>query len=131
MPINSIYLNNENRDIVNLCISILIYFVEFKTQTENKEEFLPLKNFKVHNTTELFGQLVTINGKIYMGLQLTIYYEDKNNPRLKCILLPIEAWTTFGLKLYRRLRRRSRKTKRRRRHHRRQACRGSEPILMV
>ena len=71
--------------------------MEFKNQTENKEEFLTLKNFKVHNTqyTEVFAQLVTINGKIYVGLQRTSYYEDKNNPRLKSILLPIEAWTTF------------------------------------
>ena len=71
--------------------------MEFKNQTENKEEFLTLKNFKVHNTqyTEVFAQLVTINGKIYMGLQRKSYYEDKNNPRLKSILLPIEAWTTF------------------------------------
>ena len=71
--------------------------MEFKNQTDNKEEFLTLKNFKVHYTqyTEVFAQLVTINGKIYVGLQRTSYYEDKNNPRLKSILLPIEAWRTI------------------------------------
>ena len=71
--------------------------MEFKNQTENNEEFLTLKNFKVHNTqyTEVFAQLVTINGKIYVGLQRKSYYEDQNNPRLKSILPPIEAWTTF------------------------------------
>ena len=71
--------------------------MEFKNQSENKEEFFTLKNFKVHNTqyTEVFAQLVTINEKIYVGLQRTSYYEDKNNPRLKSILLRIEAWTTF------------------------------------
>ena len=43
----------------------------------------------------MFAQLVTINGKIYVGLQRKSYYEDKNNRKLKSILLPIEAWTTF------------------------------------
>ena len=71
--------------------------MEFQNQTDNKEEFLTLKNFKVHNTqyTEVFAQLMTINGKIYVGLQRKSYYEDQNNPKLKSILLPIEAWTTF------------------------------------
>ena len=71
--------------------------MEFKNQTDNKKEFLTLKNFKVHNTqyTEVFAQLVTINEKIYVGLQRKSYYEDQNNPKLKSILLPIEAWTTF------------------------------------
>ena len=67
-------------------------------QNKNKEdEFTTLKNFKVHNTafTDVCAQLVTINGKIYVGLQRKSYFEDKNNPRLKSILLPIEAWTTF------------------------------------
>ena len=40
-------------------------------------------------------QLVRINGKFYVGHQRKSYFEDKNNPRLKSILLPIEAWTTF------------------------------------
>ena len=39
-PNNSFYINKGNRDIVNLCISILIYFMEFKNQTDNKEEFV-------------------------------------------------------------------------------------------
>ena len=58
-------------DILNVCISILIYFMVYQNQTENKEEFLTLKNFQVHNTqyTEVFAQLVTINGMIYVGLQ--------------------------------------------------------------
>ena len=96
-PSNSLYINKGNRDIVNLCISIFIYFIEFKNQTDNKEEFLTLKNFKVHNTqyTEVFAQLVIINGKIYVNLQRKSYYEDQNNPKLKNILLPIEAWTNF------------------------------------
>ena len=42
-----------------------------------------------------FAQLVTINGKIYVGLQRKSYYEDKNNPRLEIILLPIAEWTTL------------------------------------
>ena len=74
---NSLYINKANRDIVNLCISFLIHFMEFKNQTvtENKEEFLTLKNFQVHNTqyTEVFAQLVSINGKIYVGLQRKSY----------------------------------------------------------
>ena len=84
-PNNSTYLTKGNRDIVNLYISILIYFIEFMNQTDNKEEFLTLKNFKVHKTqyTEVFAQLVTINGKIYVGLQRKSYYGDQNNPRLK------------------------------------------------
>ena len=96
-PNNSLYINKGNGDIVNLCISILIYFMEFKNQTDNKEGFHILKNFKVHNTqyTEVFAQLVTINGKIYVGLQGKCYCEDQNNKKLKSILLPIEAWTTF------------------------------------
>ena len=72
------------------------YFMEI--QNKNKQdEFTTLKNFKVHNTefTDVCAQLVTINGKIYVGLQRKSYFEDKNNPRLKSILLPIEAWTTF------------------------------------
>ena len=45
--------------------------MEIKNQTDNKEQFLTRKNFKVHNTqyTEVFAHLVTINGKIYVGLQ--------------------------------------------------------------
>ena len=43
----------------------------------------------------MFAQVVTINGKIDVGLQLKSYYEDQNNPKLTSILLPIEAWTTF------------------------------------
>ena len=45
--------------------------------------------------TDVSAQLVTINGKIYVGLQRKSYSEDKNNPRLKSILLLIEARTTF------------------------------------
>ena len=72
------------------------YFME--VQNKNKQdEFTTLKNFKIHNTeyTDVCAQLVTINGKIYVGLQRKSYFEDKNNPRLKSILIPIEAWTTF------------------------------------
>ena len=39
--------------------------------------------------------MFTINGKIYVGLKRKSYYEDKNNPLLKSILLTTEAWTTF------------------------------------
>ena len=82
--------------IVFLIISNSIYFMEFQNQKKS-DEFLTLKNFIVDNTeyTDVFAQLVTINGKIYVGLQRKSYFEDKNNPRLKSILLPIEAWTTF------------------------------------
>ena len=56
-----------------------------------------LKNWKVQNSeyTEVLAQVVTINGKIYVGFQRKCYSEDKYNPRLKSILHPIEAWTTF------------------------------------
>ena len=96
-PNSSLYIDKGNRDIVNLCISILIYSIEFKNQTENQDEFVTLKNFKVHNTqyTEVFAHLVTINGKIYVGLQRKSYNMYKTNPSLKSILLPIEAWTTI------------------------------------
>ena len=83
-------------EIVFLIISNSNYFMEL--QNKNKQdEFLTLKNFKVHNTefTEVCAQLVTINGKFYVGPERKSYFEDKNNPRLKSILLPIEAWTTF------------------------------------
>ena len=67
---NSLYINIGKRDIGNLCISILIYFMAVKNQTENKEVFLTLNNFKVHNAkyTEVFPHLVTINLKIYVGV---------------------------------------------------------------
>ena len=83
-------------EIVFLIISNSNYLMEFQNQKKS-DEFLTLKNFKVHNTefTDVCAQLVTINGKIYVGLQRKSYFEDKNNPRLKSILLPIEAWTTF------------------------------------
>ena len=70
------------------------YFMEIQNK---QDEFTTLKNFKVHNTefTDVCAQLLTINGKIYVGLQRKSYFEDKNNPRLKSILLPTEAWTTF------------------------------------
>ena len=67
-------------------------------QNKNKQdEFLTLKNFKVHNTefTDVCAHLVTINGIIYVGLQRKSYYEDKYNLRLKSILIPIDARTTF------------------------------------
>ena len=93
---NSIYINKGNCDIVNLCISILIYLMEFKNQTDNKE-FLTLNNFQVDyiQYTEVFAQFLTINRKIYVALQRKSYYEDQNNTKLKSILLPIEAWTSF------------------------------------
>ena len=47
---NSLYINKGNRDIVNPGVSIIIYFIEFNYQTENKAEFLTFKNFKVTNT---------------------------------------------------------------------------------
>ena len=83
-------------EIVFLIISNSNYFMEFQNQNK-QDEFLTLKNFKVHNAefTDVCAQLVSINGKIYVGLQRKSYFEDKNNPRLKSILLPIEAWTTF------------------------------------
>ena len=71
--------------------------MEFKNQTDNKEEFLTLKNFKVHNTqyTEVFPRVVTITGKIYVGLHRKSYYEDQNIRNLKTVLIPNEAWTTL------------------------------------
>ena len=71
--------------------------MEFKNHSENEDEFRTFKNFKVHNSqyTDGFAQMVTITGKIEVGIQRRSYYEDKNNPRLKSILPPIEAWTTF------------------------------------
>ena len=53
------------------------HFMEI--QNKNKqEEFTTLKNFKVHNTefTDVCAQLVTINGKIYVGLQRKSYFEE-------------------------------------------------------
>ena len=83
-------------EIVFLMISNSNNFMEFQNKN-TQDEFLTVKNFKVHNTefSDVCAQLVTINGKIYVGLQRKCYFEDKNNPRLKSILLPIEAWTTF------------------------------------
>ena len=54
-------------------------------------------NWKVHYTecTEVVGQLVTINEKFYVGLLRNSYYDYMYKPRLKSILLPIEALTTF------------------------------------
>ena len=76
---SSLYINKGNRDIVTISISITIYFMEFKNQTVAKnKEFVTLKNVKVHNTqyTEVFSQLVRINGKIYVCLQGKSYYEE-------------------------------------------------------
>ena len=83
-------------EIVFLIISNSNYFMEIQNQKKS-DEFLTLNNFKVHNTefTDVCAQILTLNGKIYVGLQRTSYLEDTNNPRLKSILLPIEAWTTF------------------------------------
>ena len=68
----------------------------FQNQKKHNE-FVSLKNYQVHNTlyTDVYAQLLTINGKIYLGLQRSSYFDDKNKPRLKSILLPIEAWTNF------------------------------------
>ena len=95
-PIHSPYVNKGKRNIVNICISIRINFMQFKNQTENKDAFLTLKILKVHNTqyTEVFALLVTNTGNNFEGLQRKSYYEDQNNRRLERILLPNEAWTT-------------------------------------
>ena len=76
-------------ELVFLIISNSNYFMEFQNQKKS-DQFLTLRNFKVHYTafTDECAQLVTINGKFYVGLQLKCYFEDKNNPRLKSILLP-------------------------------------------
>ena len=85
-----LYINIKNKDIIFLIISHSNYLMEFENQCQhkNKDEFLTLKNLKVHHTkfTDVFAQLVTINAKIYVGLQRSSYYEDKNNPRLKSII---------------------------------------------
>ena len=83
-------------ELLFLIISSSNYFMELENKN-NQDEFLTLKNFKVNNTefTDVCAQLVTINLKICVGLQRKSYFEDKNNPRLKSILLLIEAWTTF------------------------------------
>ena len=83
-------------EIVFRIISNSNYFMEFQNQKKSVE-FLTLKNFKVQNTevTDVCAQLLTINGKISVGLQRKSYYEDKYNPRLKSILIPIEAWIMF------------------------------------
>ena len=83
-------------EMLFLIISNSNYFMEL--QNKNKQdEFLTLKNFKVHSTefTDVCAQLVTITGKTYVGVQRKSYFEDKNNPRLKSILLPIEALITL------------------------------------
>ena len=81
---------------VFLIISNSNYFIEL--QNKNKQgQFLTHKNFKVHNTefTDMCAEFATINGKIYEGLKRKSYFDYKNNPRLKSILLPIEPWTIF------------------------------------
>ena len=64
---------------------------------QNKDDVVSVKNCKVNTTdyTEVFAQVVTINGKIYAGVERKSYYEDKNNQKLKSIFIQIEAWTTF------------------------------------
>ena len=64
-------------------------------EVENKEEFVKIKDSLIHHTqyTDVFLEVVTINEKLSVGLQGTSYFEDE--PRLKSILVPIEAWTTL------------------------------------
>ena len=64
-------------------------------EVENKDEFVKMKDSLIHHTqyTDVFLEVVTINEKLYVGLQRTSYFEDE--PRLKIILVPIEAWTTL------------------------------------
>ena len=78
-------------EIEFLIISNSNYFMEL--QNKNKQEFLTLKNFKLHNTeiTDVCAQLLTQNGKIYVGVQRKSYFDEKYNRRRKSILLPIEA----------------------------------------
>ena len=78
-------------EIVFLIISNFNYFMEFQNQ-KKQDEFLTLKNFKDHNTefTDVCAELVTINGKIFVGLQRKCYFEDKNNPRLKSIVIQVK-----------------------------------------
>ena len=59
--------------------------------SKKQDEFLTRNNVKLNHTefSDVGAQLVTIKGKIYVGLQRKSYYEDKNNPRLKSILRPI------------------------------------------
>ena len=61
------------------------------------DEILAIKIFKVQKTefTDVCAQLLTINGISYVSLQRKSYLETRNNPRLKIILLPSEAWTNF------------------------------------
>ena len=67
------------------------------SEQKNTEEFLNLKNGKVHQSelTEVFAQLGKITEQIYIGLQRESYYEDKDNWSLMHILILIEAWITF------------------------------------
>ena len=46
--INSLYINKGNQFIVKLCISIIIYLMEFinQTVTENKDGFLTNQEFE-------------------------------------------------------------------------------------
>ena len=92
----SIYINNENMYIVFLIISNYNYFIELQIQKMH-DEFVSHKNFKVDNTefTDVYPKIETNIGKTYVGLQRKSYFEDKINPRLKSILLPVEAGTTF------------------------------------
>ena len=86
-------------EIVILIISNSNYLMELEHKNK-QDEFLTLKNLKIHNTeyTDVCAQFLSINGKMYVGLQRKSYFEDKYNPRLKSILLPIEALTTFATK---------------------------------
>ena len=83
-------------EILFIIISNSNYFMELVNKN-TQDGFLTLKHFKDNNTefTDVCAQIVTIIGKLYVGLQRKSYFEDQNNPRLRSILHPIEAWTTF------------------------------------
>ena len=60
-------------------------------------QFTTLNSIRVHLTrkTEVFAQILDINGGLYIGLQRTSYQKNDQGveePRQKSIFLPFTAW---------------------------------------
>ena len=61
------------------------------------DQFTTLNSIRVHLTrkTEVFAQILDINGGLYIGLQRTSYQKNDQGveePRQKSIFLPFTAW---------------------------------------
>ena len=75
------------------------YFMdsENKAVSEKADDFVTLETFKIHKTgySEVFAELVTIQDKLYVGLQRKCYFESLRDPKTKSIYLQVEAWATL------------------------------------